>query len=182
MAEVKYCYSAGNAYPVEAQVAGETIQKLIERDGKVTAKSFLEESRPENAATHGLFLWDDAEAAEHWRLGQSSLVIRKVRIVRGEDADGEAVAERFVMAIRRCEAFGGGSADYYPVSVVMNNAELRQLAINDALRSLSQARIKVAEYKELEKIHAAIVKVEDALVLTQGRLRHADTQQAEATM
>ena len=60
--EKKYSWRAGKS--VSAQVAGEVMEMIEKRDGELTKEAFLEESRPEDSPTHGLFEWDDAVASE----------------------------------------------------------------------------------------------------------------------
>ena len=63
---------------VTAQVAGEEIAKIEARDGHVSSEALVEESRPEDAPLHPAFEWDDAKAAERYRVHQASTLIRAV--------------------------------------------------------------------------------------------------------
>ena len=79
MVAKQYSYLV-NKYKVPADVVGKTMEKIEERDGKVTKESFLEESRPVSSPTHNMFEWNDAIAAEKYRLEQSSEIIRNIQI------------------------------------------------------------------------------------------------------
>ena len=66
---------------VDANGVGGVMEMIEARDGSITKESFLEESRPENSATHALFEWDDKTAAEAYRLEQSGSIMNDLRVV-----------------------------------------------------------------------------------------------------
>lgn len=67
--------------PVPAQIAGEEMEKIIQRDGQVTPESLLAESRDEGAPLHPCFEWDDAKAAESYRIVQARALIRNITVI-----------------------------------------------------------------------------------------------------
>src|SRR3990167_2796543 len=83
----EYTPGAGAPFTKEdALLIGETLEKINERDGNMTARALLEEARPENSPVHHLFEWSDTEAAEKWRLHTASRIIiyLEVKIIGGE--------------------------------------------------------------------------------------------------
>lgn len=160
--------SSARASHVDAQVAGEELSRIAERDGGIKSQVVVDESRPDNAPLHALFEWDDLVAAEAHRRGQAGLLIRSIRVVKGEDAEGEPILERPFIRIVANDPFQ--SSTYYTTAKVLSQPELRQAAIADAISFLARARAKLAEFKELEKQYLALEKVENDLVETQMKM------------
>lgn len=67
--------------PVPAQLVGDTLEQIEADHGVIDSRVVLDESRPEDAPLHPCFDWDDASAAEKYRLEQSRALIRSVEIV-----------------------------------------------------------------------------------------------------
>src|SRR5574337_66181 len=71
---------------VTAQVAGREIARIEARDGHVTSESLVDASRPDDAPLHPAFEWNDARAAERYRVHQASTLIRAVVTVETKEA------------------------------------------------------------------------------------------------
>ncbi len=66
----------------EAQVIGETITKLRDKKGHVTAKQIVEYAKLNKSPLHDYFEWDVSKAAEKFRLYQARhLVSHNVEVV-----------------------------------------------------------------------------------------------------
>ena len=81
---------------VSANIVGGVVEQLEEKNGKVTSEDFLDASRPEDSATHKLFEWDDAKAAERYRLDQSRHIIIDLRVVYVSPKNDEMKVSAFV--------------------------------------------------------------------------------------
>jgi len=66
---------------VSANAVGNALEFLRERDGVANARAFVDYSRPEDVETHPLFEWNDAVAAENYRVIQARDTIRELRVV-----------------------------------------------------------------------------------------------------
>lgn len=80
----EFVYSDPNAedqYGVDAQTAGEELQRIKRVHGLVHPATVVDESRPEDAPLHPAFEWRDPVAAERFREYQASQLIRRVRVV-----------------------------------------------------------------------------------------------------
>jgi hypothetical protein len=73
-------------YPaVDAQEAGERIDRLIqENGGRVTPRQVVDASRPDGEVLHPCFEWDDTKAAEKYRDVQARKVLGNIEIVSVE--------------------------------------------------------------------------------------------------
>ena len=78
-------YSWKVSHGVPAQIAGEVMEKIEQRDGKLTKEAFLEESRPVDSPTHSCFEWDDGIAAEKFRLEQARHTINDIQVMQTDD-------------------------------------------------------------------------------------------------
>lgn len=148
-------YSWRVHHGVPAQVAGEVMEKIEERDGKLTKEAFLEESRPIESPTHNCFEWDDGIAAEKYRLEQARHTIADIQVkVLHEDAEVKAPA--FVKV-----TFGAKSkANYVNVETTMQTDEYRKAAIQNAIEEMKEIEKKYNTYIELEKVFLALHEVE----------------------
>ena len=65
---------------VEADATAKELMRIRDVYGELTPEHVVEESRDENAVLHKCFQWDDARAAELYRLEQAGRIIRNVVI------------------------------------------------------------------------------------------------------
>lgn len=148
-------YSWKISHRVPAQVAGEVMEKIEQRDGKLTKEAFLEESRPADSPTHELFEWDDGIAAEKFRLEQARHTINdiQVKIIRN---DSEMKTPAFVKVTVGAKT----KADYINVETTMQTDDYRRAAIQNAIDELKAIEQKYNTYVELEKIFIAVHEAE----------------------
>lgn len=90
----KYSWKGGYSYGVSANTVGDALNTIEKNKGEVTAKEFLEYSRPAESETHSMFEWDDSVAAEKFRLYQSGKIINQlaIEIVYTEDTTPQEVS------------------------------------------------------------------------------------------
>lgn len=82
---------------VEAQVVGEEIARILERDGKLETTTIVDEARPKNAPLHPAFEWDNSIAGEQWRLQQARQLAKSTEVVKeGEEPIPQLVHVRAV--------------------------------------------------------------------------------------
>ena len=151
--EKKYSWRAGKS--VSAQVAGEVMEMIEKRDGELTKEAFLEESRPEDSPTHGLFEWDDAVASEKYRLYQSRIAIQDivVTVVRQDEP-------KKIHAFVNTTIGKGNKASYSNIEVAMKEPEKRKAVLQNALDELRMFEQKYADYQELAGIFREIHNAE----------------------
>lgn len=153
----KYSYAHGVA-GVPAQVAGEMMESIEERDGSVTPESFLEASRPEDSPTHGAFEWDDSIAAEKFRLSQSRHIINDIRVKIIREGD-DAPKEKHIAFMNVTEG-RHNKAEYKSMSIVMSNDDSREVVLKNAMQELTSFREKYRKLSELADVFKAIEDAE----------------------
>ena len=168
----KYSYKPGFNYKCSPQVVGETLDRMAE-SAEVTAQSFLDISRPEDSPTHGIFEWDDAIAAEKYRLGIAGCVIRSIDVTRVQVED-ETSEVSIVEAKEESQTYkrayvnvnksaGFQPAKFVPIDQAMSNADMRKQVLQNALDELTAYKRKYFMLSELAKVFDAISEVENAL-------------------
>lgn len=144
--ENKYSYKSGFNYKVSPQIVGEALAALGEKT-EITAQTFLDASRDEDSPTHDLFEWDDAVAAEKYRLNIAGCVIRAIEVTRvpvDEPATKEVTVEateqndqtysRAYVNVNKSQGFQ--PANFVPVVRAMSNSEMRAQVLQNALDEL----------------------------------------------
>lgn len=149
-------YSWRYGHGVPAQVAGETIEKIEARDGEVTAKAFLEESRPEESPTHNCFEWDDTEAAERWRLWQANQTIRDLCVtIISDDKDSAPIKIPVFINTERTKV---STARFMSIDSALEDREKRSVILQNALDELKAFERKYEKLSELSEVFAAANK------------------------
>jgi hypothetical protein len=67
---------------ITAQVAGEELERIHSKRGRLDAEGVVQESRPEDAPLHPVFEWNDQVAAESYRRVQAMDLIRVVEVIK----------------------------------------------------------------------------------------------------
>lgn len=132
----------------DAQTAGEICERL-ERNGGLTAKRLVDESRPEDAPLHKEFEWNDATAAEAYREEQARYIIRSL-IVQPEETKNEVVRAFFPMAEQKV---------FESLPVILSDAKKTSALLDMALRELKAFELKYSTLSQLAPVFEAIKEV-----------------------
>lgn len=142
--------AAGKADP---QVFGEALADIANKtQGELTPHAVLEAARAKKHPLHPHFEWDDALAAEAFRLDQARSIIRVVRVVDREAEDGTRRA--FVSVATK-----DGTA-YRPIGDVQKSADLQLALMRQADRDLEAWERR---YRELTDICNIVSSARGAL-------------------
>ena len=142
-----YQWKVPGIMPVDAQMAGNELQRIYERYGVIEPEKVVEESAAPSAPLHNCFEWDDAKAAHKYRITQAQNIIRA--IVSIDDVNHQPETRAFVSVQR----------EYHPVSVVIRNPEKRYLLLQSALNELRSFENKYRTLRELSGVFSAIKEV-----------------------
>lgn len=131
---------------VDAQTAGEELERIRERDGKIETETIVSEARPENAPLHPAFEWNDSVAADEYRLWQARALVRSVEIApQGKD---EEPTPKYV----HVRATSEESGYYQSVEVAVQNPD-------EWASALSELGAKaVSAYKAFEVLERLSIK------------------------
>lgn len=122
--------------------------------GFVDPRTVIEHARDENSVLHDCFEWDDSKAAQEHRLNQARLLIR-VSVQYLEETGQEPIPVFVSLTTDRKQGAG-----YRPIITVLNDRELRQQLLIDALNELSTFQRKYQRLNELDGVFSEIVKIQ----------------------
>lgn len=157
-----YQFKSGSHIAGDAQAVGERLAKL-ESAGELTPRAVVDDARSESSPLHPLFEWNDAEAADRYRLVQAGHVIRCV-VVTVEDADPEQmrVVRAFVPVIDESE-----HRSYVTTMRALADKNMRAQVLQQAYSELDAVLRKYRELRELSEVVQAVDRVGE--MLTEGQ-------------
>ncbi len=149
---VRYGWRPGSRIKLDAEAAGKEMERVRKSNGgALTPEVVLESARTHNSALHGHFEWDDAAAAEEYRLSQAGELIRAITVdISHSNVEPPRTVRAFVSVERE------GTRSYTSTLHAMTDAELRAQVLATAWRELLALREKYAGLEELARIFAAI--------------------------
>lgn len=142
-----YQWKVPGIMPVDAQTAGNELQRIYERDGVIEPEVVVLESESASAPLHSCFEWDDEKAAHKYRITQAQGIIRAIVAVYETQEKPDT------------RAFVSVQSEYQPVSVVIQNPEKREILLKNALNELQWFEKKYSSLQELSAIFGAIKEV-----------------------
>ena len=132
--------------PVDAQVAGEELERLYQQNGKLAPKDIVDANREENAPLHKCFEWNDSIAAEKYRECQAGDIIRcLVTVVENEKSEPT-------------RAFVHVQQNYHPIGVVVKCVDMYAELIESAEREMNAF---VQKYNSLTQLNSVITAMKN---------------------
>jgi hypothetical protein len=143
----------------QAQRFGEHIETIMEgRDGDATAQVVYEDARKKRSPLHSFFEWDDAVAAEAYRLDQAEYIVRSIhRVVKHDDGSEEEVLAFHSVVVVRPDATA--ERTYATLARVLSEEELRSQILARAMHEFEQWRKRYNQYQELAPLFKVYEKV-----------------------
>lgn len=141
---LKFKFTRDAGFGVSADVAGRELQRIAKEHGHLTSKLVVDEARPEDAALHPAFEWDDAIAAERYRLNQASTLVRAVVVV---PSDPKAGSEHRAYVLTSIDS--EPRPVYVDAQTVVDSPSMFADALTRLERRLSEAKQSVDELRSL---------------------------------
>jgi hypothetical protein len=144
---VKYVFKDGpltikSAKDADPQTIGDALAAISEASGgELTPKAVVESAREEDSPLHSHFDWDDAAAAEKWRIEQARDIIRCIRV---EDTGPNSEPERAFLSIS-----DKGGVSYRSLEAVKSSADLQEKLLASAERDLEAFTVRYRSLKEI---------------------------------
>lgn len=161
MATRAWKFAGGHSWPVDAQEAGDELDRIREANGGgLRPESVVEAARDPENILHDCFEWDDSKAAERYRRGEAAHLIRSIRVIRVIAESGE---KQEIRAYARVLPIGADVHQYLPIAIVAAEPSLLNQAINDAVSDLAHAESRLSEFRSLRQETVAIKEVRLAL-------------------
>jgi len=141
-------------FPVSADVARAEFDRIYDKCGELTKENLVNESRDANAALHACFEWNDAVAAEKYRIEQAGDMIRcLVTVEKPDDAKAPIVVRAYVKTTENFE----------PIKVALQSEEKYAVLIQDALDDIQHFRNKHRMLLEMKSAMATLDSLEATL-------------------
>lgn len=136
----------------------QALQRLqSDNDGNLSARAVLEAARPEASPLHGLFCWDDTEAAERYRLDQARRLIMRVTILVPKGSGPQQVRVREYHSLPSDRTKGGGA--FRPIASIMSADAMRAELVRSAQADFRAFRRKYEALRELGPVFDAFETV-----------------------
>ena len=131
-----------------AETVARELNRIADANGGVLdPQQVVNESRSENAVLHPLFEWDDAVAAEKYRVVQARYIIRNVTIQEGDTP----LTRQFVHA---------GGSGYVKIGTALQNVDMTKALLAQAKADMNAF---VAKYRTLEQMARVVSTMEEYL-------------------
>lgn len=140
-----YRWKLPGVIPVDAQTAGNELQRIYTERGALNPSDIVDESRDSNAPLHPCFEWDDAAAAEKYRQSQAALIVRSIVTVEELESGPQEV-----------RAFVHVQENYHPISVVVNSPDKMEELLKSAFDELRAFRRKYSTISQLSPVFDAM--------------------------
>ena len=142
-----YKWKSGSRIKADPEAAGKQFEALAAED-RLTAKNVVDENRPDGAALHSEFEWDDKVAAESYREVQASKLIRSICVVESDSSQSPEPVRAYVTVEPH---------RYEPIQAVMEVEDKRGVLLKQALRDMQAFERK---YRQLQEMAAVIKQME----------------------
>lgn len=146
---------AGYSYKVPAQVVGEHVAAIEERDGEVTKESFLDSARSKKSPVHALFEWDNRKAGEKWRLQQAKNILSCLRIQIVNEGQNPIRTRAYINTVP-----GRDNGRFLSIETAMSRVDTREGVLTRAKAELTSFTEK---YRTLEELTGVIEVIDDFL-------------------
>ena len=132
------------ASKANAQRIGEALARIAAQNGgNLSPHDVVEAARADRHPLHRHFEWDDAKAAEAYRLDQARHLIRIVRVERPDDQE----------PVRAFISVADRGVSYRTIDDVLGSARLQAIVLDQAQRDLEAFEKR---YRELEDVCSVI--------------------------
>jgi hypothetical protein len=131
-----------------AQRIGERITAMAE-GAPLRPEDIVADARPPSSPTHDYFEWDDALAAERYRVERARYYLRNIEIVREDEEDGESIRAFHVVTLGHD---GEQERGYVTLDTVLSDAGLLSQVIDAERKRLESVARNLAQYRALSPI------------------------------
>lgn len=152
-----YKFKDGSHLRGDAQKVGERLAALEAR-GRLTPETVVSDAQAKDSPLHPLFEWDDAKAAERYRIQQAGHVIRCVTVETEQQGDDTPKVIRAFVPIAEAEG-----PRYVDTVRALGDADMRRQVLARAHAELDSVSRKWRELQELADVVDAIDRVGELL-------------------
>lgn len=141
-----YKWKLPGIYKVDAQTAGDELERIFQEKGTLDPAQIVEESKSEAAPLHPCFEWNDDIAAKKYREVQAGNIIRAIVTVR-ESNEGEQIPVRAFVSVKQ---------NYEPLRVVIRDEGKMEALLRQAYEDMAAFKRKYRDLSALKPVFDAI--------------------------
>lgn len=131
--------------------------ELRSRHGTLTPQVVVDDARRADSPIHTAFEWDDAIAAEQYRLEQARTLIRSLK-VSYVSPEGTTEKTRAFVSIQRADV---PAREYVPIEEVAQDPALAAIVLRDAERQWRELYTRFRHIREFVALVQADVNTEE---------------------
>lgn len=147
-----YRWKPGAVTKIEAQAAGEELERIrVRHNGRLDQENVLQEAANDASPLHEHFEWDDAKAAQEFRLEQAGYLIRSIEVFVPASNKEDEIPIRAFVNVQREE-----DRSYTSVIDAMADPDLRAQVVAQAWKELESWEKRHAELVEFGAVFSAI--------------------------
>jgi hypothetical protein len=135
-------------YDADPDKVREELESLETPEGVIPPEAIVERARAKNSAMHGMFEWDDNEAAQKYRLMQAKQILRIFVVetrIKQEDGTFDVIEHR---------VYEKAPEGYKRVLAMVNNPDEWEFLLTEVKGDLSAARRKLVTLEALGRANA----------------------------
>ena len=148
--------------------------RIVKRDGCIRPSVVVNEARPKKSPLHDDFEWDDAKAAEEYRLSQARQYIRITPVRVANNKPEQRLVHVVPERVEGPTAVETSREGYYkPMSVVVQNDSEYMRALNELQTQVTAIQRTISELKRHagEEQRSLLVTVADAMIVAKDAMR-----------
>jgi hypothetical protein len=134
----QFAWRKGFPAKIEAQVFGEIVERIEQKNGLVKAEDIVAEAQRPTSPIREAFEWDDAAAAEAFRKDQARALLGALTIVRVTVEQGPDLSNKAMFVVRDDKDRRG----YRSADIIMTDRDMRAQIISAAKRELESFMTK----------------------------------------
>ena len=136
-------------FPVGAQIAAERLNFIKSKAGAISPRAVVDDAQHDSSPLHKCFEWDDAQAADGFRLSQARKLIGSIVVVEINDRPVSQETRAFVHVT-------AGEVRYEPIEVAMASPDLKAEVLARARSEIASWKQRYAALSEFAKLHNMI--------------------------
>jgi len=156
---MKIVWKSGSQFKVDVEVAYQEVERIRAKNGgNATAEAVVEAAKSKRNPLHGEFEWDDAAAANEFRLVQARSLLRSIHVIRDDTPSDRPQRVYEVVTIRQ-ENEAKPKKVYQSVEEIMADPDSRAELLARALSELVAWQRRYRNLQELAVVFRAAEKL-----------------------
>lgn len=163
----KFSWRPGARFKADADKVGLELEAIRKKhNGKLKPANIVKRAKIKNSAMHCVFIWDDEQAAEEYRIHQARRLVSCLRVdVEFMENPVQDISQNVRAFVNVTDA--DGDRFYTSTDVALQDVDLKLQVLNAARRKVASA---VADLRSLEQCADAIELLESALGILDTRI------------